>query len=141
MMILDVLEAMLIERYFHLPVLLLHPSQLNPSVINLILPGLPCYFTGHALIINLISPGLPCYFTGHAYAAAISACAAGGDWMRAVSLFEEMASNGVRPDVVSCTALVTALASSGESDKAEAVVKWMLRNKLKPNVRPLHIEC
>ena len=71
---------------------------------------------------------------GHAYAAVISACAAGGDWMRAVSIFEEMTESGVNPDVVSCTALVNALASCGEADKAEAVVKWMLANGLSPNV-------
>lgn len=44
---------------------------------------------------------------GHAYAAVISACAAGGQWQRAVSLFDEMLAWGVRPDVVSCTALIT----------------------------------
>lgn len=42
---------------------------------------------------------------------------------------------GIRPDVVSCTALVTALASAGEADKAEALVGWMARTGLKPNVR------
>lgn len=44
---------------------------------------------------------------GHAFAAVISACAAGGQWQRAVSLFDEMLAWGVRPDVVSCTALIT----------------------------------
>eukprot|EP00967_Tisochrysis_lutea_P098456 scaffold145425_cov23-Tisochrysis_lutea.AAC.1 len=44
---------------------------------------------------------------GHAYAAAISACAAGQQWQRAVALFDDMAGvAGIRPDVVSCTALV-----------------------------------
>ena len=50
---------------------------------------------------------------GHAYAAVISACAAGSDWVRAVQLFEEMSAAGITPDVVSCTALITALASAG----------------------------
>lgn len=77
-----------------------------------------------------------CQPTGHAYAAAISACAAGQDWMRAIALFDDMSGRaGIRPDVVSCTALVTALASAGEADKAEAVVQWMLSSGLKPNVR------
>ncbi|KAF5830188.1 TPR-like protein [Dunaliella salina] len=77
-----------------------------------------------------------CQATGHAYAAAISACAAGQQWQRAVALFDDMAGvAGIRPDVVSCTALVTALASAGEADKAEAVVQWMLAIGLKPNVR------
>lgn len=76
---------------------------------------------------------------GHAYAAAISACAAGQDWGRAVALFDDMTSRaGIRPDVVSCTALVTALASAGEADKAEAVVGWMQKSGLKPNVSAAH---
>ena len=54
--------------------------------------------------------------------------------MRAVGLFEEMAGAGIQPDVVSCTALVNALASSGESAKAEALVHWMLSNGIRPNV-------
>jgi pentatricopeptide repeat protein len=49
---------------------------------------------------------LPCP-PGHAYAAVISACAAGGQWQKAVALFDEMLAWGVRPDVVSCTALIT----------------------------------
>jgi len=50
---------------------------------------------------------VPMYTAGHAYAAAISACAAGQQWQRAVALFDDMAGGaGIRPDVVSCTALV-----------------------------------
>ncbi len=76
-----------------------------------------------------------CVCIGHAYAAAIGACAAGQDWQRAVALFDDMTSRAsIRPDVVSCTALVSALASAGEADKAEAVVTWMQKNGLKPNV-------
>jgi len=85
-------------------------------------------------LLNYQLNDLHSFPSGHAYAAVISACAAGGDWMRAVSLFEEMTASGVNPDVVSCTALVNALASCGEADKAEAVVKWMLANGLSPNV-------
>ena len=59
--------------------------------------------------------------------------------MRAVSLFEEMAGMGIKPDVVSCTALVNALASSGESAKAEALVHWMLSNGIRPNVSELSL--
>ncbi len=78
-----------------------------------------------------------CQPTGHAYAAAISACAAGQDWARAVALFDDMTARaGIRPDVVSCTALVSALAAAGEADKAEAVVVWMQKAGLKPNVSP-----
>ena len=76
-------------------------------------------------------------FAGHAYAAAISACAVGQEWQRAVALFDDMVGRaGIRPDVVSCTALVTALASAAQADKAEAVVQWMLSSGLKPNVGP-----
>lgn len=77
-----------------------------------------------------------CEPTGHAYSAAISACAAAGDWSRAVALFDEMTGPaGIRPDVVSCTALITALAAGGEADRAEAVVGWMLANAVRPNAR------
>ncbi len=41
----------------------------------------------------------------------------------------------IRPDVVSCTALITALAAGGEADRAEAVVAWMLANGVRPNAR------
>ena len=72
----------------------------------------------------------------HAYSSAISACAAGGEWQKAAHLFSRMAAGGITPDIVSCTALVTALAASDDgADKAEAVVKWMLRSNIKPNVR------
>jgi len=63
---------------------------------------------------------------GHAYAAAISACAAGGRWERAVALFDEMLEGGVRPDVVSCTAL----GADGQWQRAERVVAWMLQARL-----------
>ncbi|KAL6753429.1 hypothetical protein V8C86DRAFT_460184 [Haematococcus lacustris] len=77
-----------------------------------------------------------CPPTAHAFAAAISACAAGADWQRAVRLFDSMTrAGGIRPDVVSCTALVSALAAAAQADKAEAVVHWMLDIGLKPNVR------
>ena len=52
-----------------------------------------------------------------------------------MSLFEEMVAAGIPPDVVSCTALINALATAGQADKAEAVVMWMLANGLQPNVR------
>lgn len=62
------------------------------------------------------------------------ACAAGCDWPRALSLFRDMTQAGIKPDVVSCTALMKALASTGEADKAEAVLQWMLREGMAPNV-------
>lgn len=65
--------------------------------------------------------------TGHAYAAAISACAAGGVWPRAVQLFDEMLELGIRPDVVSCTALIAALGSDAQWERAERVLAWMLQ--------------
>ena len=58
---------------------------------------------------------------GHAYAAVISACAAGGRWQKAVALFDEMLSWGIKPDVVSCTALITALGTDGQWERAEKV--------------------
>ena len=48
-------------------------------------------------------------------------CAAGGRWQKAVSLFDEMLSWGIKPDVVSCTALITALGTDGQWERAEKV--------------------
>lgn len=65
---------------------------------------------------------------GHAYAAAISACAAGGEWEQAVKLFNEMMSRNIKPDVVSCTALITALAADGQWRHAENVMEFMIQS-------------
>jgi len=81
--------------------------------------------------------------TGHAYAAAISAASACADadpppdngWRRAASLFDDMLARGVKADVVSCTALVGALAAAARSDDAGAVVRWMVDSGVRPNVR------
>ncbi len=62
---------------------------------------------------------------GHAYAAAISACAVGSVWPRAVELFDEMMEVNIKPDVVSCTALISALGSDAQWERAERVIVWM----------------
>ena len=62
---------------------------------------------------------------GHAYAAAISACAVGSVWTRAVELFDEMMEVNIKPDVVSCTALISALGSDAQWERAERVIVWM----------------
>jgi pentatricopeptide repeat domain-containing protein 1 len=67
------------------------------------------------------------FLPGHAYAAAISACAAGGLWQKAMELFDEMLLHQIKPDVVSCTALITALASDGQYERGERVVGWMIQ--------------
>ncbi len=63
---------------------------------------------------------------GHAYAAVISACAAGRRPELAVSFFKEMVLAGIEPDVVSCTALISALASDGRDIAGMEVIDWML---------------
>lgn len=68
------------------------------------------------------------FATGHAYAAAISACAAGGEWEQAVKLFNDMMSHNIKPDVVSCTALITALAADGQWQHAEHVMEFMIQS-------------
>lgn len=52
----------------------------------------------------------------------ISACAAGGEWRRGAALFDEMRNRwGIKPDVVSCTALVTAFGTDGQWARAQQV--------------------
>ncbi len=41
----------------------------------------------------------------------------------------------IKPDVVSCTALITALGADGQWKRGSQVVDWMLRSGVKPNVR------
>ena len=67
---------------------------------------------------------------GHAYAAAISACAVGSVWPRAVELFDEMMEVNIKPDVASCTALISALGSDAQWERAERVVVWMHQVRL-----------
>ena len=68
---------------------------------------------------------------GHAFAAAISACGAGGRWQEANALFADMLEAGVSADVVSCTALASALAAGGQWQRCQELLDWM------PSVRPL----
>ena len=44
-----------------------------------------------------------------------------------MSLFDEMLSWQIKPDVVSCTALITALGADAQWQRAEQVVDWMHR--------------
>jgi pentatricopeptide repeat domain-containing protein 1 len=44
----------------------------------------------------------------YSYNALISACEKGGQWERAVEVFEEMKAAGVKPDVITYSALITA---------------------------------
>lgn len=45
-----------------------------------------------------------------------------------MNLFDNMMAQGIKPDVVSCTALITALAADGQWQRAEGLVDWMLRS-------------
>lgn len=102
---------------------------------------------GQALTANQVAhrpacrsspPCVSCLAAGHAYAAVISACAAGGQWQKAVSLFDEMLAWGVRPDVVSCTALITGgLGRPGCLVQAAWVGVLHLRGVCAPPLRPL----
>ena len=64
----------------------------------------------------------------------ISACASGGQWQRAVALFDEMLSWGIKPDVVSCTALITALGTEGQWERSEKVGQH-------PRALPIFCQC
>lgn len=46
-----------------------------------------------------------------------------------------MLQHGIQPDVVSCTALISALATGGQWQQSEQVVSWMLQSGVRPNVR------
>ena len=41
----------------------------------------------------------------------------------------------IKPDVVSCTALITALGADGQWKRGSQVIDWMLSSGVKPNVR------
>ena len=49
--------------------------------------------------------------------------------------FDNMLAADVRPDVVSCTALMTALGRVGQWERAERTIAWMHRTGVRPNVR------
>ena len=109
-------------------------KALRPAHINSVLSGIPM----RKAIAYTSSPHVSVYegalsaslelqllHAGHAYAAAISACAAGSVWPRAVELFDEMMEVNIKPDVVSCTALISALGSDAQWERAERVIVWM----------------
>lgn len=73
--------------------------------------------------------------SAHAYATIIHVHGRAGDWRAAAQKFDEMINNGIRADVVSCTALVDALATNGAWPRAEKFMEWMRRQKIHPNVR------
>ncbi len=83
---------------------------------------------GHACVLAIISFKLltsaVSHAAGHAYAAVISACAAGGQWQQAVKLFDDMLAWQIKPDVVSCTALITALGADAQWERAAQVSGW-----------------
>ena len=43
-------------------------------------------------------------------------------------MFDNMMMYGIKPDVVSCTALITALAADGQWERSETVIDWMLKS-------------
>jgi hypothetical protein len=57
-------------------------------------------------------------------------------WPRAVELFDEMLERGIRPDVVSCTALIAALGSDAQWERAERVLAWMLQARARGGNNP-----
>lgn len=71
----------------------------------------------------------------------ISACAAGGEWRRGAALFDEMRNRwGIKPDVVSCTALVTAFGTDGQWARAQQVTPPKLMHLTQLNSRSqLHL--
>lgn len=55
-----------------------------------------------------------------------------------MALFEEMVCFQIKPDVVSCTALITALGADGQWTHAQAVVDWMMRSGVSfPTTTPI----
>ncbi|GAV65004.1 PPR domain-containing protein/PPR_2 domain-containing protein [Cephalotus follicularis] len=74
------------------------------------------------------------------WTAIISAFAAHGDASAALSLFDEMLSNGIQPDPVTFTAVLAACAHSGEEIKAQKIFKSMFAEYgIEPSVE--HYAC
>ena len=52
-----------------------------------------------------------------------------------MQLFDQMLESQLKPDAVSCTALITALGADGQWKRGSQVIDWMLSSGVKPNVR------
>ena len=68
------------------------------------------------------------------YSATISACEKGGQWEKALQLFQEMRTNGIEPNVISYGATISACEKGGQWDKAMHIFKDMKTHGIEPNI-------
>lgn len=61
----------------------------------------------------------------HAYCAAINACEKGGQWLRAIDLFNLMQKRGVQPNTVTCTSVICACKAGGHWQDALTILHSM----------------
>jgi len=61
----------------------------------------------------------------HCYSAAVNACEKGGQWQRALELFQQMQDNHVQPTTITCTSVVSACKVCGQWQEALSVLTQM----------------
>ena len=66
---------------------------------------------------------------------AISACEKGGQWQKAMELFESMKSRGMQPNVITISAAISAFEKGGQWQKALYLIESM-----EPAARRYHAE-
>lgn len=62
--------------------------------------------------------------------AAMSACEKGSAWVEAIALFEQMKSNGIRPDFVTINSLIIALDKSGQRELADTIYREAVADQI-----------
>jgi pentatricopeptide repeat domain-containing protein 1 len=67
-------------------------------------------------------------------ATTISACEKGGQWERALGLFQAMKGEGVQPNVITYSATISACEKAGQWERALGLFQAMKGEGVQPNV-------